>query len=589
MDKLKDNKIYRIFCSYIFPVILILYPLRHMNIGLDLADTGYNYANFRYVGLEHTDALYFFSTYLANVAGHILTLLPCGHTLLFMNLYTGLFVSILALISYLFLTRRMKIPAVFAFIGEFAAISLCWCPTALLYNYMTYMLLLAGVILIYKGLAQDKEVYLIMAGVALGTNILVRFSNIPEAGMIAAVWAYGIICRKNIKKVVQETGFCMLGYFGAVILWLGYVSLRYGLANYVSGIKKLFAMTETVTDYKASSMITGMFSGYIDGWYWLSRILVFLVPGVAVCIILPEGWKRIKKIICVFFSAAAAVWLYRSGFCKFDFYSDGDIHRSGVLFLILTMFVCMMRIFSGKTEKNEKLLAGMIILVSLITSIGSNNGLLISINNLFLAVPYVLWIIYRFCRKDDIRLFAVKAMTVMFLSLFIVQSLGFGVKFVFAESGGYDAADTKIKNSNVLKGIYMSGEKADSMEEIIEYISDRQLTGREVILYGEIPALSFYLEMPSSFHAWIDLESYSEDSLDTAIDKLRIEISEGEELPVVIINRNLIMDMEKNSAEDMKLSHIFDYMGEYGYIETFSNDMFVLFEAENVNMMNSVY
>ena len=81
MNKLKDSKIYRICCIYIFPIILILYPLRHINIGLDFADTGYNYANFRYVGLEHTDALYFFSTYLANVAGHFLTLLPGGNTL----------------------------------------------------------------------------------------------------------------------------------------------------------------------------------------------------------------------------------------------------------------------------------------------------------------------------------------------------------------------------------------------------------------------------------------------------------------------------------------------------------------------------
>ncbi|MBD5496097.1 MAG: hypothetical protein HDR12_17450 [Lachnospiraceae bacterium] len=581
MNKLKDSKIYRICCSYIFPIILILYPLRHINIGLDFADTGYNYANFRYVGLEHTDALYFFSTYLANVAGHFLTLLPGGHTLLFMNLYTGLFVSILAFISYLFLAKRMEIPATLAFIGEFVAISICWCPTALLYNYMTYMLLLVGVILIYEGLTQDKEVYLIMAGVALGTNIFVRFSNIPEAGMIAAVWAYGIICRKKIKKVVRETGFCMLGYFGSVILWLGYISVRYGLASYVAGIKKLFAMTETVTDYKATSMLYGMFSGYIDGGYWLSRILVFLVPGVVLCFVLPKGWNWIKRLICVFFSVAAAVWLYRSGFCKFEFYSDGDIYRSGVLFLILAMFVCALRIFSGKTEKKEKLLAGMIILVSLITSIGSNNGLLIGINNLFLAVPYVLWAIYSFCRKADIRLFAVKAMVVMFLTLFLVQSIGFGVKFVFAKSEEYNAVDAKVENSDVLKGIYMSEEKADSMEEIIEYISDRRLTGKEVILYGKIPALSFYLEMPSSFHSWIDLESYSEDSLDTAIDQLKAEISEGEELPIVIFSSNLIVDMETNSAEDMKLSHIFDYMEEYGYMETFSNDMFVLYEAEN--------
>lgn len=579
MNKLTNSRIYRVCCRYIFPIILILYSLRHINMGLDLADTGYDYANFRY-GIEHMDSKWFFSTYLTNVVGHFLTCLPGGHTLLFMNLYTGLFVSILAFISYIFLTKRMEITEVFVFIGELVTISLCWSPTAVLYNYMTYMLLLVGVLLIYEGLTKEKETYLILAGAALGTNIFVRFSNLPEAGLIVAVWAYGIICRKNIKKIMQETGFCILGYIGAVVVWLGYISLRYGFSNYVEGIKELFAMTETATDYKASSMLNGMFSDYIEGLYWVSRILVFLVPGVVVCFVLPKGWKWVKKIICVFFSTAAVVWLYKKEFCKFEFYSNGDIYRAGVLFLMLTIFVCLLRILTTKAEKNEKLLAGMIILVSLISSIGSNNRLLTSINNLFLAVPYVLWNMYRFCRKADIRLFAAKAMAVMLLVLFLVQSAGFGVRYVFAESGRDIAMNAKVENCHAIKGISMSREKADSMEEIAQYVSDRQLFGREVILYGDIPALSFYLEMPSAFMAWIDLDSYNMDSLETEIDKLKLEISEGEELPIVILNRDLFLDIETNSAEDMKLSYIFDYMKEYGYTETFSNDRFVLYEAE---------
>lgn len=586
MNKLKDSQINRICFCYIFPIILILYPLRHINMGLDLADTGYNYANFRY-GLEHMDSKWFFSTYLSNVTGHFLTCLPGGHTLLFVNLYTGLFTSMLAFVSYKFLTKRMEIPAAWVFIGELTAISLCWCPTALLYNYITYLLLLVGVLFIYEGLTQEKEAYLIMAGAALGTNIFVRFSNLPEAGLIVAVWAYGIICRKNIKKVMRETGFCMLGYIGAVIVWLGYISLRYGFANYVEGIKGLFAMTETATDYKASSMLSGMFSDYKEGLYWLSRILVFLIPGMAVCIGMPKCRKWIKRFICIFFSVAALIWLYRKEFCKFEFYSDGDIYRSGVLFLVLTMFMCLLQILSPKVQKNEKLLAGMIILVSLISSIGSNNRLLTSINNLFLAVPYVLWGMYKFCRKADIRFFATKAMAVMFLALFFVQSAGFGVRFVFAEAGKDITMDAKVENCGAIKGISMSAEKADRMEEIAQYVSDRQLIGREVILYGDIPALSFYLEMPPAFMAWIYLESYDMDSLETAIDNLKQEISEVEEPPIVILDHNLIEDVGASSSEDMKLALILDYMEIYGYKETFSNEMFILYDADDVCMSDS--
>ena len=34
----------------LFIVILAFYPLRHISWGLDLWDTGYNYANFEYMG-----------------------------------------------------------------------------------------------------------------------------------------------------------------------------------------------------------------------------------------------------------------------------------------------------------------------------------------------------------------------------------------------------------------------------------------------------------------------------------------------------------------------------------------------------------
>lgn len=589
MDKFKDFKICKA-CRYIFPLILLLYPLRHINMGLDLADTGYNYANFRYSGLEHMDSMWFFSTYLANAIGHILTLFPGGHTLFFMNLYTALVVSAITLISYNFLVKRLGVPEIIVFAGEFMALSLCWSPTAVLYNYMTYLLFLAGVLFVYEGLTREKEIYLIIAGAVLGTNIFVRFSNLPEACLIVAVWAYGVICHKKIRKVIQETGFCLLGYIGAVILWLGYISLRYGFMNYVEGIKRLFAMTENAVDYKASSMLSGVFSDYIENLYWLNRILVFMLPGVIVCLVLPDSFKWIKRLIGIFFSAAAIFWLYARKCFDFQFQSDGAIYRLGVVFLMLAVFVCILRIFSKKTEKNEKLLAGMIILVLFISSLGSNNRLLTSINNLFLALPYVLWNIYRLCRKNDMRLFAVKAMGVTFLCIFFVQSAGFGIRFVFAESERDKALDSTVENSDVLRGIYTDSNKAKQMEELVAYISDKNLAGREVILYGNIPALSFYLEMPSCFNPWSDLASYSEETMAAAFDELKQELSEGDKMPVVILNREADVYAEeddvKSSLKAAKLSLILNYMEEYGYIETFSNEKFILYEAENMKLSN---
>jgi hypothetical protein len=203
-----------------------------------------------------------------------------------MNVYTGLFVSALAVMGYFFCTRKLHFSAGVTFLGEMAAISLCWCPTALLYNYLTYVLFLSGVILLYEGLTRENKWLLFWAGLCLGTNIFVRFSNLPEAALIVAVWAYGLIEaleNKNgkgaWKKTVLRTGMCLAGYLTAVCVLLGYIHIKYGLGSYVEGIGRLFAMTDTATDYKPTAMLMGMVSTYVEYLYWMLRIGVFVILG----------------------------------------------------------------------------------------------------------------------------------------------------------------------------------------------------------------------------------------------------------------------------------------------------------------------
>ena len=53
-----------------------------------------------------------------------------------MKVYSSLLISAMALLGYRFF--RTKMPAVIAFLAELSAIGMCWCPSVILYNYMTY-------------------------------------------------------------------------------------------------------------------------------------------------------------------------------------------------------------------------------------------------------------------------------------------------------------------------------------------------------------------------------------------------------------------------------------------------------------------
>mgnify|MGYP004555573273 FL=1 len=611
--------------DFLFVAVLVLYPLRHIAWGLDLWDTGYGYANFEYMGTQHMDPMWLFSTYLTTAIGHFLSLLPGAKTLIGMNFYTGLSISLLAVLGYYFCTKVLKIPAWLTFLGEFTAVSFCWCPTGSFYNYVTYVFFLISVICLYLGLSRGKGGLLFAAGVALGCNVLARFSNLPEAAMIVAVWAYGITRKKAAgrrlcKKLLQDTGMCLAGYLTALLVLFGYIQIRYGMDEYVRGIQRLFSMTEVATDYTAASMLLGMFDWYLQNLYWELRMCVFLIAGMIAVGFLEfaaasvrdsyAGKNMIKKALRILewvVSAVLAVimvsWLYLQGFCATEYTNYGAIIWPGVTFLTLTLLVTLWRIFTPSAPGEEKLLSGLIFLIVLITSLGSNNKLYPSMNNLFLALPYMYWQFYRFCkyassfRWKRITISAIPAKCLFggFFLLFFVQVGLFGRSFVFAEGTGIQDIDAQVTNNETLKGVWMSEERAGWMQEISEYVNTRGLAGKDVLLYGQIPALSYYLQMPAAFNPWPDLDSYQIAQLEEDMHKMQERMdADATYRPVVLLEKKYAVYLEAGEdalealqpterersliVDNAKLLLIGEFMDAYGYEKTFENEKFVIFE-----------
>ena len=644
--------------EFLFVAVLVLYPLRHIAWGLDLWDTGYGYANFEYMGTRHMDPMWLFSTYLTTAIGHFLSLLPGAKTLVGMNFYTGLSISLLAVLGYYFCTKVLKIPAGLAFLGEFTAVSFCWCPTGSFYNYVTYVFFLVSVICLYLGLSRGKGGLLFAAGVALGCNVLARFSNLPEAAMIVGVWAYGIICwleerreivkssrqsmdfsrensmektdeqkarkkeagRRLRKKLLQDTGMCLAGYLTALLVLFGYIQIRYGMDEYVRGIQRLFSMTEVATDYTAASMILGMFDWYLQNLYWELRMCVFLIVGMIAVGLLEfaaacvrdsyAGKDTIKKVLRILEWTVSALltvimvfWLYRQGFCATEYTHYGAIIWPGVTFLTLTLLVTLWRIFTPSAPREEKLVSGLIFLVIWITSLGSNNKLYPSMNNLFLALPYMYWQFYRFCkyagsfRWKRVTLSAAPAKCIFggFFLLFFIQVGLFGRSFVFVEGTGVQELSAQVTNNKTLQNVWMSEERAGWMQEISEYVNTGGLAGKDVLLYGQIPAMSYYLQMPAAFNPWPDLDSYQIAQMEEDMLKMQERMdADATYRPVVLLEKKYAVYLEKGEAalktmqptekeweyivDNPKLMLIGKFMEDHGYEKTFENEKFVIYE-----------
>lgn len=426
------------------------------------------------------------------------------------------------------------------------------------------------------------------------------------------------------KRVLGHTLWCVLGYAGALAVLLNYIHIRYGIDDYFEAIARLFAMTDTAVDYKPSAMILGIVERYVEHLYWVARMGIIILGGMALFAV--EGWleERLRRkkdngtgsnekaarflhigtrLLWAAVSVAMIVWLYIREYCSFLFYSYDSIIRPGTMFLMLAMLIAAIRIFHKDSPREEKLLSGMVVLVILLTSIGSNNGVMPSMNNLFVAAPYTLWESWRFLRNAGdkklkyglvISSFPAKGILTAFLALCLFQFGGFGAQFVFAEGTGIQDANVFVGNNAVLKNVKMNPEKAQWMTELSEYVNENELQGKEVILYGYIPALSYYLQMPPAFSAWPDLDSYHLEVMEEALAELEGMITEkGAEKPVIILEHNYALYKEESDGEtslfplseekrqkigdEAKWKLLMEFMDRMGYEQTFRNVKFGLY------------
>lgn len=595
-----------ILYNIVFPLVLLLYPLVKSGIGVDYMDSMYSPGNF--VFFSEMEGTWVIATYLSNVVGFLLTKLPGAGTYLGLRIYTNLFVSALALISYFWLKNRIKINAWIVAIGELIAIGFCWCPTTILYNYLTYLFMLLSLICLYEGLTQDKKNLLVLAGVFLGANLLVRFPNVIEVGFIVAVWLYGFLKKKKFVKVVQDTLWCILGYFACVGVLMGIIIISYGMNAYVDMIASLFSMTDSASSYKPIEMILAIVREYLNGLKWPVGMAIYVLIVSLMFQIMKGRLIWAKKLATVLGIIVLFRWYYGQGMFNVNYHTYPSMFQWATCLLILAICVFTVTFFNKNADVNNKLLCIVLLLVIAITPIGSNNNIYPSMNNLFLVAPVAIYGLYNIVLKlrDYNWSFPTQAMIAAVVLAVLIQSIGFGTVFVFRGAREGEKRDTKIENNDILKGMYTNSEKAEAIEELTQYWETNILAGMDggnipkLLLFGHIPGVSYFLNAPCAIpHSWPDLASYAYSTFENDMKELKVKITYKDATkPVVIVsygvnavitNDATAMDCYENNIESgeesldvmlssEKLVYLSEFLEEFEYQQTFSNNRFVVYE-----------
>jgi len=567
------RKYYNRITRWIFPSILLIYPLIKVNQGVDVSDSTYSLGN--YLFFERLEGTWVVSTYLSNVVGWILTKLPLGTTLLGFNIYSGLIVSGLTIGLYFRLRKWMPDWIVFA--GEFIAIGFLWIPTGILYNYLTYVFFALGTVLLYKGLVGEKNRVLVVAGIMLGLNVWVRIPNLAEMALVVCVWYYCYIRKEKMQVVLQKTGFCVAGYAIGAGVPLVMILVQYGFDGIVQMIQGLSQIQSGDDSYSIFSMIRMTLDAYIRTGKWVAFIVAGIVLGLAMFYVKKDSFVGIKKVIYLAGIAVLLRFFWGRGMFSFRYYEDySSMSEWGMIGLYLALIACGYLLAAKGVSESERLWGMISLVVIVITPLGSNNYTYQNLNNLFLVAPvtvyaFVKWFRRRYKAEQRIFHFPWKAMVSVLAIMILVQSIGFHFNFVFRDGMDGTKRNTKMEAPESVAGMMTTPKNAEDLGGLLVYLETEKekQSDIEAIFYGDCPGLPYLSQIPSAIgNSWPDLDS-------NPVEWMEEELMGLTERPVVVIRK-----VEPSSDSFVvKKEMLQDYMSVNHYETVYENNGYTVYKA----------
>jgi len=566
------RKYYNCISKWIFPAILLIYPLIKINQGVDVSDSTYSLGN--YLFFDRLEGTWVISTYLSNVFGWLLTKLPFGTTLLGMNLYTGLIVSGLTIGLY-FLFRKWM-PDWIVFAGEFIAIGFLWIPTGILYNYLTYVFFALGAVFLYKGLVEEKNRVLIVAGIMLGLNVWVRIPNLAEMALVVCVWYYCYLQRETLQNALKKTGYCVAGYAIGVAVPLVMILVQYGFAGIVEMVQGLSKIQSGDDSYSIFAMIKMTMDAYVRTGKWVGFIVTGIVLGLGMFFVKKEAHVGLKKFIYLAGIAVLLRFFWGRGMFSFRYYEDySSIYEWGMIGLYLALVACGYLFFAKGVSEAERLWGMVSLVVICITPLGSNNYTYQNINNLFVVEPvtvyaFVKWFRRRYPADRRILQFPWKAMVAVLAMMILVQSVGFHMNFVFRDGMDGTPRDTKVTSPASVAGMITTQKNAEDLGGLLAYLETEKekQSDAEAIFYGECPGLPYLSQIPSAIgNSWPDLDSNPVDWMEEELMKLIVR-------PLVVIRK-----VEPTSESFVvKKEMLQDYMSANHYENVYENNGYTVYK-----------
>ncbi len=574
INTVRENRIYGIVISVLFPVLIVLYSLCKVNQGMDITDSTYSLTNFQ--TMSTLDNMWYYSTFYANLLGGLLVALPVGKSLLWMNLLTSLIKTFIALMAYFFFVKVVKTERELAFFGTMISLGLCWCPTTILYNYLTYLFFFVGCTFLYKGLTEEKNKKLVLAGFFLGCNLFVRLPNLCEAALVLALWIYSLIKKDSFKNTLVKTLLCVGGYFAAFVPAAIFIGVTRGFSAYFQGIKDLFSMQGEAGDYSVYGQIYSLAKTYISTWPYIEIAFFMCITALLAFLVFPTALTFARYILATFTTLFFGVLLYKNGLTTIQYMDYPAIYMFSNLMLVIIMIWMLVVLFTSKHTPEERLLAVMTLIIIGISPLGSNNATYTNFNNMFFVMPAFLYLLVRFVKTNE-HLRGVRYAVLLLTGVFFIQTFLFGIFFSFR-----DGTDGTKRNYGTTyfasqKGMKTTEVHGNEWKELADLYSKGNLAGKDLLLYGDVSGMGYYLDEKIAIStAWPNLGSFATEKFEKDMEKLSSAVSSNsKEYPVVFVGKAEefgVLEAPYNTKQEI----LKEFLEEYEYNVIYSNDSYVV-------------
>ncbi|PWT26307.1 hypothetical protein [Butyrivibrio fibrisolvens] len=590
-DRLRDKvysklkKFQPISEQFLFPILLLIFPFVSIDQGLDISDTLYSLGNYEFYELMDTN--WKLSIIIPSAFGHLLTFLPGAGTVLGMKIYTTLVISAMALLVYYGL--KTVIPGWMLFTGEWIAESVCWCPSAILYNYMTYFFMTFGILFLLsaimtaEGAKQKRRLFL--AGVLLGINVAVRLPNVLEAGFILVLWFADFLEKKKLRDSVRSTIVCIGGYVtGAGVCICGTV-LAYGLASYGAMINWLFGIAN---DSQSTHGTSYTLRTTIEAYGHTFNVMIIMIPCIVAGVILfklrfKKVWMiRLAKILYIIGIFVLVRYYFAEGVFTTNYYYYDSMFQAAMMFIILSGVMDVLDIISGIMDRlgyvsfmpgtnGERIFAMVSILIILITPLGSDNYTFPLVNNLILVAPITLTQLRRVIRRSrgGAVHFPWHAMALMVVVVLLIQGTLFKYGFSFID--GMDGTRRDIRMSSEIPkaaGIETTTDNAVELIKLYNVLKDNGLLEYKLLQFGNAPGMSYLFDMePAIYTTWPMLASNRIEDFDHALMNMT-------DYPVIVTDADI--DGVGYGVSD-KLDILMDYIASNDYNIIFEDEKYVVY------------